>query len=104
MKTGTSSHVVPRLRMVPREWLSMTQQQEEQRVALLLAALGVVYGDIGTSPLYALRESLHAGALELTRASILGVLSLVVWTLLIVVTVKYVGFVMRADHKGEGGI
>src|SRR5919204_3077320 len=82
----------------------MAQRQDEKRIGLLVGALGVVYGDIGTSPLYALRESLHAGALELTRASILGVLSLVFWTILIVVTVKYVGFVMRADHKGEGGI
>ena len=75
---------------------------------LLLGALGIVYGDIGTSPIYTLRESFKAagqgaqGALD--RATILGVLSLVVWTIIVIVTVKYVILVMRADNDGEGGI
>lgn len=73
--------------------------------ALTLGALGVVYGDIGTSPLYAIREALgEQYGLEVTRTSVLGVLSLVFWALLLIVTVKYIGFVMRADNQGEGGI
>ncbi|HZM11796.1 MAG TPA: potassium transporter Kup [Candidatus Limnocylindrales bacterium] len=73
---------------------------------MLLAALGVVYGDIGTSPLYAFRESLKSagGSVAATEAAVLGILSLIVWTLVIVVTLKYVLFVMRADNQGEGGI
>lgn len=76
--------------------------------ALTLGTIGVVYGDIGTSPLYALKESLaaatgHAGAGALTREMVLGVVSLILWTLIIIVTVKYVAIVLRADNKGEGG-
>jgi KUP system potassium uptake protein len=72
---------------------------------LALAALGVVYGDIGTSPLYALRESFHGPhAIEPTQAHIYGVLSLVLWSLIIVITIKYVSFILRADNRGEGGI
>jgi KUP system potassium uptake protein len=72
---------------------------------LMLAALGVVYGDIGTSPLYALKESFNpAHGVVLDRASILGVLSMLVWTLTLVVTVKYVFIILRANHHGEGGV
>jgi len=72
---------------------------------LTLGALGVVYGDIGTSPLYTLRECFGGEhGLPLTPANIMGIMSLVFWALVIVVTVKYVIFVMRADNKGEGGI
>ena len=70
----------------------------------LIATLGVVYGDIGTSPLYAFRESFAVADLEVTEASILGVLSLIFWALVLVVTVKYLTFVLRADNEGEGGI
>ena len=71
---------------------------------LVLGCIGVVYGDIGTSPLYALRESLHAaGGNGLTRADVLGVISLLIWTLIVIVTLKYVVLIMRADNKGEGG-
>ena len=70
---------------------------------VVLAALGVVYGDIGTSPLYAMRQSLIAFGTT-TRASILGVVSLILWSLILVVTVKYVLFIMRADNRGEGGL
>ncbi len=70
---------------------------------LVLGALGVVYGDIGTSPLYAFREALHASGGHSAPESVLGLLSLIVWSLTMVVTVKYVGFVLRADNKGEGG-
>jgi KUP system potassium uptake protein len=72
---------------------------------LALTALGIVYGDIGTSPLYALRESFHGPhAIAPTPANIYGVLSLVFWSLVIVVTIKYVVFILRADNRGEGGI
>ena len=72
---------------------------------LALAALGVVYGDIGTSPLYAMRESFHGShAIEPTTINILGVLSLIFWSLIIVITLKYITFIMRADNRGEGGI
>ncbi len=73
--------------------------------ALALAALGVVYGDIGTSPLYAFRECFHpAMGLSASPSNILGILSLIIWALLLVVTVKYLWVVMRADNDGEGGI
>ena len=72
----------------------------------LCRALGVVFGDIGTSPLYTLRECLHAagGAKAFNEANLFGILSLMFWALIMVVTVKYLTFVMRADHNGEGGI
>jgi len=74
-------------------------------VALSLGALGVVYGDIGTSPLYALRECFHGEyAVAPTPGNVLGVLSLVTWSLVALITVKYLGFVLRADNRGEGGI
>jgi len=75
--------------------------------ALALGALGVVFGDIGTSPLYTLRECMHAvsnGAHTANPSDLLGVLSLIFWSLTMVVTVKYLIFVMRADNQGEGGI
>ncbi len=72
---------------------------------LILAALGVVFGDIGTSPLYALRECFSgANAVPPTRENVLGVLSLILYALLLIMTGKYVAFVMRADNRGEGGI
>jgi KUP system potassium uptake protein len=72
---------------------------------LLLAALGVVFGDIGTSPLYALRECfVGVHAIPVNPVNVLGVLSLITWSLLITVTIKYLLFVMRADNGGEGGI
>jgi KUP system potassium uptake protein len=65
----------------------------------------VVYGDIGTSPLYALRESFHEGyGLALVRTNVLGILSLIFWSLVLVISVKYLVFVLRADNRGEGGI
>jgi KUP system potassium uptake protein len=76
-----------------------------KKLALLsLTALGVVYGDIGTSPLYALKECFNgAHGVEPTPENVVGVLSLIVWSLISVVTVKYVGFILRADNQGEGG-
>jgi KUP system potassium uptake protein len=72
--------------------------------ALALGALGVVFGDIGTSPLYAMRETFHFNHLAATRGNVLGVLSIVFWSLLLIITIKYLAFVMRADNRGEGGI
>jgi KUP system potassium uptake protein len=72
---------------------------------LTLAALGVVFGDIGTSPLYALRECFYGPhAVAVTPDNVLGVLSLIFWALVIVISIKYVTFIMRADNQGEGGI
>jgi KUP system potassium uptake protein len=73
--------------------------------ALSLIALGIVYGDIGTSPLYALRQCFDREySLEATRLNVYGLLSLIVWLLIIVVSIKYIVFIMRADNRGEGGI
>lgn len=83
-----------------------TEAHGEKRLpVLMLGALGVVFGDIGTSPIYAFREALRAsaGGEIANREQILGVLSLIVWALTIIVTVKYIIFVLRADNKGEGG-
>src|SRR5262245_36551434 len=72
---------------------------------LALLALGVVYGDIGTSPLYALREAFHGQhAIPVTQGNVLGVLSLIFWSLILIVTVKYHVVIIRADNKGEGGV
>ncbi|SFK51775.1 potassium transporter Kup [Falsiroseomonas stagni] len=74
-------------------------------LAALIGVLGIVYGDIGTSPLYALRAALlHFSADGIERWEILGILSLIFWSLILTVTVKYVIFVLRADNRGEGGI
>lgn len=71
---------------------------------LTLGCIGVVYGDIGTSPLYAMRESLHAASHDgLTRSDVIGVISLLIWTLILLVAFKYVTLIMRADNRGEGG-
>ena len=85
----------------------MTAPSSTQRLPVLtLAALGVVYGDIGTSPLYAIKEVFGGAhhAVPITPENILGILSLLVWTLVLVVTVKYAVFIMRANNHGEGGI
>ncbi|MEF7617106.1 potassium transporter Kup [Aquincola sp. MAHUQ-54] len=72
--------------------------------ALTLAALGIVYGDIGTSPLYALKEVFRHGHVPVTHDNVLGVLSLIFWTMTTVVSVKYVLLILRADNNGEGGL
>lgn len=72
--------------------------------ALALGSIGVVYGDIGTSPLYAFREALKpVAAGGTTDAEIIGIISLMLWALTVIVMVKYVGFLLRADNEGEGG-
>ena len=73
--------------------------------ALTLAALGIVYGDIGTSPLYAAKEVFNpTHGIEFTAANVIGGVSTILWALMFVVTLKYVLLIMRADNKGEGGI
>ena len=72
--------------------------------ALTLGAVGVVFGDIGTSPLYAMREALaHARPVGTPQSAVLGVVSLILWALVLIVTIKYIAILMRADNKGEGG-
>lgn len=82
------------------------RKQQKQNIWLLtLSAVGIVYGDIGTSPLYALRECFqHTHGLEMSPANVLGILSLILWALILVICVKYMAFVLRADNRGEGGI
>ena len=84
-------------------WLSARQRK---LAVLALSALGVVYGDIGTSPLYAIKEvfSSEHHPVPINPANVLGILSLVFWALIVVVSIKYVGIVLRADNHGEGGI
>src|SRR5690349_24178478 len=76
------------------------------RAALMLGALGVVYGDIGTSPLYSLQTvfSIDHGAVRPTHGDVHGVISLVFWTITVIVSVKYVTLILRADNDGEGGV
>ena len=84
------------------------QSHDSQRTpmpALTLGALGIVFGDIGTSPLYALKECFHAShGIAITHDNVLGLLSLIFWSITIVVSLKYIAFIMRADNNGEGGI
>jgi KUP system potassium uptake protein len=75
-----------------------------QLAALTLGAIGIVYGDIGTSPLYALKEVFAHGHLPLNAENIMGILSMMFWTLTIVVSLKYVTLILRADNNGEGGL
>jgi KUP system potassium uptake protein len=85
--------------------LTHAHERKQPLPALALAAIGVVFGDIGTSPLYALKEAFSAShGIELNEASVLGVISLLFWAIVIVVGIKYVLFVMRADNNGEGGV
>lgn len=97
--TGSS----PAMLLAPSENSSSTKITA--KAALTLAALGVVFGDIGTSPLYAFREcfAAHRG-LAVSSPNVLGAASLILWFLILIVSIKYVVFVMRADNKGEGGI
>src|SRR3954464_8344537 len=84
--------------------ITVAQGPKEGLPKLMLGAIGVVYGDIGTSPLYAMKESfLGPHPLAVDRPHIFGVLSLIFWSLMLIVTVKYVAVAMRADNRGEGG-
>src|SRR5947199_9671892 len=74
--------------------------------AASLGALGIVYGDIGTSPLYALREAVKAASADgsPSPAAVMGVVSLIIWSLIFVISIKYATLILRADNRGEGGI
>lgn len=73
--------------------------------SVTLTALGVVFGDIGTSPLYAVREAFHgAHSIPFSSGNVLGILSLIIWSMILVISIKYLAFVMKADNKGEGGV
>jgi KUP system potassium uptake protein len=90
---------------VTTSWARGSSASPSQLPTLVLAALGVVYGDIGTSPLYALRECFSGPhAVQPTTTNVLGVLSLTTWSLILVVSVKYLVLILRADNRGEGGI
>ena len=93
---------------VPPDTVPTGAEQPERNGRVLplgLAALGIVYGDIGTSPLYALRECFHGTTpLPPTPENVMGILSLVFWALTLVISIKYLLFLMRADNRGEGGI
>ena len=79
--------------------------QPRALLPVTLTAIGVVYGDIGTSPLYAMRECFFGThSVPATPENILGVLSLIIYSLLLVISIKYIAIVMRADNQGEGGI
>ncbi len=82
----------------------MEQQGKSSLAALTLGAIGVVYGDIGTSVLYAMKEVFGSGHVEFTPDNIYGILSIFFWTLTVIVSVKYVSLVLRADNNGEGGL
>jgi KUP system potassium uptake protein len=84
--------------------MSQPHQAKNTSSALALGALGVVFGDIGTSPLYTMKEVFSGHHLALSQDNVLGILSLIFWELILVVSVKYVSIMMRADNKGEGGI
>jgi KUP system potassium uptake protein len=84
---------------------ALDPSSRSHQLKLAVAALGVVYGDIGTSPLYAVRECFHGThGIAVERANVLGVLSLIFWSLTLIISIKYVFYVLRADNKGEGGI
>src|SRR2546425_526187 len=90
---------------MPRPSESGAAPRGRYLATLALSVLGVVYGDIGTSPLYALRESFHGThGIPVSPGNVLGVLSLVFWSLVLVVTIKYHVVIIRADNKGEGGV
>lgn len=83
----------------------MKTHKSGTELTLIIAALGVVFGDIGTSPLYTLREAFTGhGGIDPSAFNVLGVLSLIIWTLILIVSLKYLLFVLRADNKGEGGV
>jgi KUP system potassium uptake protein len=84
--------------------MAMREQNDRTAPGLLLAALGVVYGDIGTSPLYAFKEAIGEHGVAVTPDNVYGVLSMIFWAVTLIVSLKYVLLVMRADNHGEGGI
>ncbi len=103
MKTVDGLHIPERIADPGAQAAPAVQLARRRPMALALTALGVVYGDIGTSPLYALKQAAQAGGV-LSPETILGVLSLIFWALILIVSAKYAILIMRADNHGEGGI
>ena len=84
---------------------AVADNRSDANVKLVLTALGVVFGDIGTSPLYAFRECLNPEhGIAVTQQNIIGILSLILWSLVLIISIKYVAIVLRADNRGEGGV
>src|SRR6185503_15743236 len=99
LSSPSTSRVAPQTRRIPHP------EHTSGLGLLTLSALGVVYGDIGTSTLYSLRECFHGEhGVAATHENVLGVLSLIFWSLTLIISIKYILFVMRADNNGEGGI
>ncbi len=90
--------------MRPKGIMNQSHPENSTSRTLVLGALGVVFGDIGTSPLYTMKEVFGGHHLALSQDNVLGILSLIFWSLMLVVSIKYVSVMMRADNKGEGGI
>jgi len=97
MQNGHSNSIAANGLAKPREGL-------KQLLPLAIGAIGVVYGDIGTSPLYTIRLCFSGDRLAITPANVLGILSLIFWSVMVVVTIKYATIIMRADNQGQGGI
>src|SRR5687768_9001649 len=90
--------------MSPGSDNSAPDQRATER-KLVLTALGVVFGDIGTSPLYAFRECFApVHGIAVTADNVIGLLSLILWSLMLVISIKYVGIIMKSDNRGEGGV
>src|SRR5579871_3747021 len=103
MSDTAGAHATPGIADAPHAAHGVPQGR--QLVLLSLGALGVVFGDIGTSPLYSVRECLHGEhGIGVSHGGVLGVLSLIFWALTLIISIKYVGYVLRADNQGEGGI
>jgi KUP system potassium uptake protein len=104
-KTGSNLSATTEFVAAPLRQHLEAHPTGKRLLILSFTALGVVYGDIGTSPLYAIKECFKPlYGLAVTTANVYGVLSLIIWSLILVVTVKYVGFILRADNRGEGGV
>jgi KUP system potassium uptake protein len=86
--------------------MKISRKNNSGLFVLSVAALGIVFGDIGTSPLYAIKMIFSIGnnALTLNNENVLGILSLIFWSLALIVSIKYITFIMRANNNGEGGI
>ena len=81
-----------------------TLHKQTSTATLTLGAIGVVYGDIGTSVLYSVKEVFNSGLVEFTPANIYGILSIFIWTITVIVSLKYITLVLQADNHGEGGL
>jgi KUP system potassium uptake protein len=106
LHSGTSSVATPIAdsAAIPAA-VTASKHRRDRLVVLCLASLGIVYGDIGTSPLYAMRECFYGQhAVAPTRGNVLGVLSLILWSLVLIISIKYLILILRADNRGEGGI